>query len=74
MRRSGSRVLLWVGARARTDWAGLGSFSVLGIETSCDDSCVALVSSEGRVLSHLVSSQFAVHAPYNGIVPSLAAR
>ncbi len=45
----------------------------LGIETSCDDTAVALVE-DGRVLSSIVSSQHAVHAPYGGVVPELAAR
>ncbi|MGE0640739.1 MAG: tRNA (adenosine(37)-N6)-threonylcarbamoyltransferase complex transferase subunit TsaD [Thermoanaerobaculia bacterium] len=47
---------------------------VLGIETSCDDTACALVDGEGRVLSSVVSSQLAVHRPYGGVVPELAAR
>ena len=49
-------------------------FWVLGIETSCDDTCAAVVNSNGNVISHCVSSQFEVHQSYGGIVPSLAAR
>jgi N6-L-threonylcarbamoyladenine synthase len=50
---------------------------ILGIETSCDDTGIALVegSQKGcRILSNLVSSQVKLHAPYGGIVPDLAAR
>ncbi|HEX4354392.1 MAG TPA: tRNA (adenosine(37)-N6)-threonylcarbamoyltransferase complex transferase subunit TsaD [Polyangiales bacterium] len=47
---------------------------VLGIESSCDETAVALVRSDGTVLSDSVSSQVALHAPYGGVVPELAAR
>ena len=47
---------------------------VLGIETSCDETSVAVVDGEGRVLSNVVSSQLAAHAPYGGVVPEIAAR
>ncbi len=47
---------------------------VLGIETSCDDTSVALLEGERRVLSSVVSSQNALHAPFGGIVPEIAAR
>merc|ERR1712137_505793 len=55
-------------------WKSPEPFSVLGIETSCDDTCAAVVGCDGRVWAHALSSQFQVHAPYHGIVPSLAAR
>jgi N6-L-threonylcarbamoyladenine synthase len=45
---------------------------VLGIETSCDETSVALVN-DGRVLSNVVSSQY-VHQHYGGVVPELASR
>jgi N6-L-threonylcarbamoyladenine synthase len=47
---------------------------VLGIESSCDETAVAVVSSDGRVLTDIVSSQVELHAPYGGVVPELAAR
>ncbi|HEV8610874.1 MAG TPA: tRNA (adenosine(37)-N6)-threonylcarbamoyltransferase complex transferase subunit TsaD [Thermoanaerobaculia bacterium] len=47
---------------------------VLGIETSCDETSVAVLDGEGRVLSNVVSSQLAAHAPYGGVVPEIAAR
>ncbi len=46
---------------------------ILGIETSCDDTSVAVVK-DGSILSSVVSSQIKVHAPYGGVVPNLAAR
>jgi N6-L-threonylcarbamoyladenine synthase len=45
----------------------------LGIETSCDDTCAAILTAEGRALSSVVSSQL-VHAEYIGVVPELASR
>lgn len=48
---------------------------ILGIETSCDDTCAAVYrTDDGQVLSSVVSSQEAVHAKYGGIVPELASR
>ena len=47
---------------------------VLGIETSCDETSVAVLDGEGRVLSNIVASQVAAHAAYGGVVPELAAR
>ena len=47
---------------------------VLGIETSCDETAAAVVEDGRRVLSSVVSSQAAVHAPYGGVVPELASR
>ncbi|KAJ1394857.1 glycoprotease family-domain-containing protein, partial [Ochromonadaceae sp. CCMP2298] len=47
-------------------------FLVLGIESSCDDTGVAVVRSDGTVLSNVVYSQTAIHEKFGGIVPSLA--
>jgi len=47
---------------------------ILGIETSCDDTAVALVDSNGQVLSSVVSSQLDVHNAFGGIYPEFAAR
>ena len=47
---------------------------VLGIETSCDETSVAVVDGEGRVLSNVVATQMQAHAAYGGVVPELAAR
>lgn len=47
---------------------------VLGVETSCDETAAAIVGSDGRVHSDVVRSQIALHAPFGGIVPEIAAR
>jgi N6-L-threonylcarbamoyladenine synthase len=47
---------------------------ILGIETSCDDTCAALVTDEGRVLSNVVASQGLLHERYGGVVPEIASR
>ncbi len=47
---------------------------VLGIESSCDETAAAVVREDGRVLSDVVASQIAEHAPYGGVVPELASR
>jgi N6-L-threonylcarbamoyladenine synthase len=48
---------------------------VLGIETSCDETGVALFDAgEGRLLAHAVHSQVAMHEAYGGVVPELASR
>ena len=47
--------------------------TLLAVETSCDETSVAVVR-DGRVLSNLVSSQIKLHAEYGGVVPELAAR
>jgi len=46
----------------------------LGIETSCDESAVAVLDSDGSVEVNLLSSQITTHAPYGGVVPELASR
>ena len=47
---------------------------VLGLESSCDETGAAVVATDGRVLSDVVQSQVALHAPYGGVVPELASR
>jgi N6-L-threonylcarbamoyladenine synthase len=46
---------------------------ILAIESSCDDTAAAVLDND-RVLSNVISSQFAVHAKYGGVVPELASR
>lgn len=46
---------------------------VLGVESSCDETAVALVE-DGRVLSNAVRTQVERHAPFGGVVPDIAAR
>ncbi len=47
---------------------------ILGIESSCDETAVALVRSDRRIVAQAVASQDAAHRPFGGVVPELAAR
>jgi len=47
---------------------------VLGIETSCDETGVALYDTDGGLLAHALHSQVAMHEAYGGVVPELASR
>jgi N6-L-threonylcarbamoyladenine synthase len=47
---------------------------ILGIETSCDETCAALVTRGGRILANVVSSQAELHAGFGGVVPEIASR
>lgn len=47
---------------------------VLAIETSCDETAVAICDADGSILVSRVASQVALHAPYGGVVPELASR
>ena len=53
--------------------SGHGSL-VLGVETSCDDTAVALVDPQGDVIASCVASQAALHTNYGGVYPELASR
>ncbi|MEN8165362.1 MAG: tRNA (adenosine(37)-N6)-threonylcarbamoyltransferase complex transferase subunit TsaD [Acidobacteriota bacterium] len=46
----------------------------LGIETSCDETAVAVLDGDGRIEFALLSSQIATHAPFGGVVPEVASR
>ncbi|MCJ7786995.1 hypothetical protein MUP06_02175, partial [Patescibacteria group bacterium] len=50
---------------------------ILAVETSCDDTCVAVLKIKDlrfKILSNIVSSQVKIHAKYGGVYPSLAKR
>jgi N6-L-threonylcarbamoyladenine synthase len=47
---------------------------ILAIETSCDDTCAAVVSSDGEIRSNMIASQGLLHARYGGVVPEIASR
>lgn len=47
---------------------------VLGLETSCDETGVAVYDSELGLLAHVLYTQIALHAEYGGVVPELASR
>src|SRR2546426_967394 len=53
---------------------GPPALNVLGIETSCDETSVAVVDGDGRVLANIIATQMEAHALYGGVVPELAAR
>jgi len=46
---------------------------ILGIETSCDDTCAAVVTAAGEIRSNVISSQ-GIHDAYGGVVPEIASR
>ena len=59
----------------------MGGMKILAIETSCDETAIAVLSFSGakkaprvRILASIVSSQAALHAPFGGVVPNLARR
>jgi N6-L-threonylcarbamoyladenine synthase len=52
----------------------MASLRVLGIETSCDETGLAVYDGERGLLAHAVYSQVALHARYGGVVPELASR
>ena len=53
---------------------------ILGIETSCDETAIAIVEAKGKakpnfkILENIVSSQVKIHAKWGGVVPNLAKR
>jgi N6-L-threonylcarbamoyladenine synthase len=47
---------------------------ILGVETSCDETAVALVTREGALVANVVASQAELHARYGGVVPEVASR
>ena len=47
---------------------------VLGIESSCDETGVALIDSEKGLLAHAIHTQIDMHRAYGGVVPELASR
>ena len=47
---------------------------ILGIETSCDETCAAVVEDGRRVLSSVVATQIEIHRKYGGVVPEIASR
>lgn len=52
----------------------MSAFCVLGIETSCDETGVALYDSDKGLLAHVLHSQIQLHQQYGGVVPELASR
>ena len=64
-------VIMWRTAETTSD---LGRARViLAIETSCDDTCAAVVDGDGRIRANVISSQ-GIHDRYGGVVPEIASR
>lgn len=47
---------------------------ILGLESSCDETAAALVTSERKILAHALAGQEEAHRPFGGVVPEIAAR
>jgi N6-L-threonylcarbamoyladenine synthase len=54
--------------------AGARDRVILALETSCDDTCAAVVTREGEIRSNVIASQGLLHARYGGVVPEIASR
>ena len=50
------------------------AMNILAIETSCDETAVAVVHDGSKILANVIASQVEIHAPYGGVVPEVAAR
>jgi len=51
-----------------------GKILTMGIESSCDETAIAILADGREVLSNVISSQIPIHAIYGGVVPELASR
>ena len=51
-----------------------GRFLTMGIESSCDETAVAITADGREVLANIISSQIAIHTQYGGVVPEIASR
>ena len=47
---------------------------ILGIESSCDETSIAIVKNGREVISNVISSQIDIHKIYGGVVPEIASR
>jgi N6-L-threonylcarbamoyladenine synthase len=56
------------------DGAGTRHGVILALETSCDDTCAAVVEEDGAIRSNVIASQGLLHARYGGVVPEIASR
>lgn len=63
-----------IAAHIGLDWSGRAQAHLLAIESSCDETAVAILAPDGAVLAERVLSQFAEHAAFGGVVPEIAAR
>jgi N6-L-threonylcarbamoyladenine synthase len=56
------------------DGAGTRDGVILALETSCDDTCAAVVTAGGEIRSNVIASQGLLHSRYGGVVPEIASR
>ena len=70
---SGARYYADNGEDAVIMWRTAAARMILAIETSCDDTCAAVVTAAGEIRSNVVSSQ-GVHDRFGGVVPEIASR
>ena len=56
------------------EFKNLDNVTILAIETSCDETSVAVVKNGKEVLSNIVSSQIETHKQFGGVVPEIASR
>ncbi|MBZ4688349.1 MAG: tRNA N6-adenosine threonylcarbamoyltransferase [Clostridia bacterium] len=52
----------------------MAKYLTMGVETSCDETSVAIVEDGTKVLSNIISSQIETHQPFGGVVPEIASR
>ena len=50
------------------------ALNILGIETSCDETAIAVVTDGKRLRSNIIASQVELHSQYGGVVPEVASR
>src|SRR2546430_16374274 len=58
----------------KTQEGSIAGMIFLGIETSCDETAVAVFTDELRILANVIASQNDLHARFGGVVPEVAAR
>jgi len=68
--RGGRQNCLFGGGKSAT----ISAMLTLAIETSCDDTCAAVLSRGSDIRSNIISSQVDIHRVYGGVVPELASR
>ena len=51
-----------------------GKHITLGIESSCDETAIAVLADGREILSNIISSQIEIHKEYGGVVPEIASR
>ena len=47
---------------------------ILGIESSCDETAIAILKNNDELLANVVSTQIAIHQKYGGVMPEIASR